>query len=138
MSQEGSRSHAETGKVLGSVYGSLIVLLAATLLLSSVFSVLPTDATIRAFTLAWILGGFLILMGTELARSMYKSGITIVGFLGFLALNLLLVTFYLAVFADIVTPTTADYSIQMVVYLIIGSVVWYAVMLLWMFLKERE
>lgn len=71
-------------------------------------------------------------METELARLLQKSGITPVGFYGFLVLNLLLVSLFLAVFADIVVPSAIDTPILMVVYLIIGSAALYVILLLWM------
>lgn len=108
MSQEENARHTETGKILGSVYGSLIILLAVLLLLSSVFATLPTDAAFHAYTLACILSGFIVLMGSELARLMFKSGITVVGFIGFLTFNLLLVSMSIVVIADMVVPTIGD------------------------------
>ncbi|RLI53465.1 MAG: hypothetical protein DRO87_11595 [Candidatus Thorarchaeota archaeon] len=100
--------------------------------MSAFFGALPSDGQFHAFLLAWTVGAFTIVMETELARLLQKSGITPVGFYGFLVLNLLLVSLFLAVFADIVVPSAIDTPILMVVYLIIGSAALYVILLLWM------
>ena len=130
MPQSESVSPTETGKILGSIYGTLIILFAVLLFLSTIFTTLPNDPALRSFYLILVVGAFLVLMGAELARVLFRSGVTIVGFLGVLAFNLLMVTFGLAVFVDIVVPTVMDATIQMVVYLLIGSLAWYAVLVL--------
>ncbi len=130
MSQSTSVPPSETGKILGSIYGSLIILFAVLLFLSTIFSSLSSDAALRSFYLILTVGAFLVLMGAELARVLFKSGITIIGYLGFLAFNLLMIAFGLAVFVDIVVPTVMDVTIQMVVFLLLGSLVWYAILIL--------
>jgi len=116
----------------------LIIIFAVLFFLSTVFSSLATDAALRSFFLFLIVGGFIILIGAELARVLFKSGVTIVGFFGFLALNLLMVVFGLAVFVDIVVPTVMDTTIQMVIYLLLASVAWYAILILWMAMEWRK
>jgi hypothetical protein len=138
LSQINNTGPAETGKVLGSIYGSLIILFAVLFFLSTIFSSLATDAAMRSFFLFLIVGGFIILIGAELARVLFKSGVTVVGFFGFLALNLLMVVFGLAVFVDIVVPTVMDTTIQMVIYLLLASVAWYAILILWMAVEWRK
>ena len=61
---------------------------------------------------------------------LFKSGVTIVGFFGFLLFNLLIVLFGLAVYVDIVVPTVMDTTIQMVVFLLLASLVWYVVLVI--------
>jgi hypothetical protein len=138
MSREDGISPAETGKVLGSIYGSLIILFAVLFFLSTIFSALSADAAMRSFYLILIVGGFIVLIGAELARVLFKSGITIVGFFGLLALNLLMVIFGLAVFVDIVVPTVMDATIQMVIFLLLASVAWYAILIIWMVWDWRK
>jgi hypothetical protein len=92
----------------------------------------------RSFFLILIVGGFIVLIGAELARVLFKSGITIVGFFGLLVLNLLMVIFGLAVFGDIVVPTVTDTAIQMVIYLLLASVAWYAILIIWMIWGWRK
>ncbi|MCK5266404.1 MAG: hypothetical protein KAR03_12415 [Candidatus Thorarchaeota archaeon] len=130
MSQNNTTSPVETGKILGSIYGSLIILFAILLFLSTLFSGLPTDAALRSFFLILAVGGFIILIGAELARVLFKSGVTIVGFFGFLSFNLLIVLFGLAVYVDIVVPTVMDTTIQMVIFLLLASLVWYVVLVI--------
>ena len=129
MSQDNTTSPVETGKILGSIYGSLIILFAILLFLSTIFSALTSDAALRSFFLILVVGGFIVLIGAELARVLFKSGVTIVGFFGFLALNLLMVTFGLAVYVDIVVPTVMDTTIQMVLILLLLSLAWYVVLI---------
>lgn len=129
MSQDNTTSPVETGKILGSIYGSLIILFAILLFLSTLFSALTSDAALRSFFLILVVGGFIVLIGAELARVLFKSGVTIVGFFGFLALNLLMVTFGLAVYVDIVIPTVMDTTIQMVLVLLLLSLAWYVVLI---------
>ena len=130
MSQNNTTSPVETGKILGSIYGSLIILFAILLFLSTLFSGLPSDAVMRSFFLILAVGGFIILIGAELARVLFKSGVTIVGFFGFLSFNLLIVLFGLAVYVDIVVPTVMDTTIQMVIFLLLASLVWYVVLVI--------
>lgn len=130
MSQNNTTSPVETGKILGSIYGSLVILFAILLFLSTLFSVLPTDAALRSFFLILAVGGFIILIGAELARVLFKSGVTIVGFFGFLLFNLLIVLFGLAVYVDIVVPTVMDTTIQMVIFLLLASLLWYVVLVI--------
>jgi hypothetical protein len=138
MSKGDNVSPVETGKVLGSTYGSLIILFAVLFFLSTIFSALAADAAMRSFFLILLVGGFIVIIGAELARVLFKSGITIVGFFGFLALNLLMVVFGLAVFVDIVVPTVMDTTIQMVIFLLLASVAWYAILIIWMILDWRK
>ena len=138
LTQSESVPPTETGKILGSIYGSLVILFAVLLFLSTIFSSLDNDPALRSFYLILVVGAFLVIMGAELAKVLFKSGVTIVGFLGFLAFNLLLVTFGLAVFVDIVVPTIMDVTIQMVLYLLIGSLVWYAVLILFSFREWKQ
>jgi hypothetical protein len=138
LSQIDNKSPTEIGKVLGSIYGSLIILFAVLFFLSTIFSSLPTDAALHSFFLILIVGAFIILIGAELAKVLFKAGITIVGFFGFLALNLLMVAFGLAVFVDIVVPTVMDTTIQMVLYLLLAAVAWYAILILWMAMEWRK
>lgn len=130
MSQAETTKPVETGKVLGSIYGSLIIFFAVLFFLSSFFSSLPSDAAMRSFLLTWIVGGFIVLIGAELGRVLFKSGVTIVGFLGFLVLNLFMIVMGLAVFADMVVPTASDFSIQLVVCLLLASAAWYVILVL--------
>ena len=131
MSQAENEKPVETGKVLGSIYGSLTIFFAILLFLSTFFSSLPSDAAFRSFQLIWLVGGFIVLIGAELGRVLFKSGVTIVGFLGLLVLNLFMIVIGLAVFADLVVPTAIEYPIQLVVFLLIASAVWYIILVLW-------
>ena len=131
MSQAENTNPVEAGKVLGSIYGSLIIFFAVLFFLSTFFSSLPSDAAFRSFQLTWLVGGFIVLIGAELGRVLFKSGVTIVGFLGFLVLNLFMIVIGLAVFADLVVPTTIDYPILLVVYLLLAAAVWYIILVLW-------
>jgi len=131
LSHAENKSPVEAGKVLGSVYGSLIIFFAVLFFLSTFFSSLPSDAAFRSFQLTWLVGGFIVLIGAELGRVLFKSGVTIVGFLGFLVLNLFMIVIGLAVFADLVIPTLIDYPILLVVYLLIASAIWYIILVLW-------
>ncbi|MFX1560094.1 MAG: hypothetical protein ACFFBL_05875 [Promethearchaeota archaeon] len=131
MSQAENTNPVEAGKVLGSIYGSLIIFFAVLFFLSTFFSSLPNDAAFRSFQLTWLVGGFIVLIGAELGRVLFKSGVTIVGFLGFLVLNLFMIVIGLAVFADLVVPTAIDYPILLVVSLLLASAVWYIILVLW-------
>ncbi len=132
MSQEDVAKPAEAGKMIGSLYGVLVFFLSVMLFLSTFFSTLPGDVINRTYSLVFVIGCLIVLMGTELARMMYKNGMTIVGFLGFLVFNLMMVLLAVAIFADIVGPTPYGDAIGILLALIVGSVAWYAILLLWM------
>ncbi|MFW9809528.1 MAG: hypothetical protein ACFFE6_09130 [Candidatus Thorarchaeota archaeon] len=123
-----SNESVETGKVLGSIYGSLIILLAVLLFMSSIFSGLLPDAALRSYFIIYFVGTIIVFIGAELARVLLKSGITVVGFFVFLIMNLLMVIFAVALFADIVT--TDPFAIQLLLFLLIGAVAWYIVLIL--------
>ena len=130
MTQSENTNPVETGKVLGSIYGSLIIFFAVLLFLSTFFSSLPSVAAFRSFQLIWLVGGFIVLIGAELGRVLFKSGVTIIGFIGFLVLNLFMIVMGLAVFADMVVPSAIDLPIQLVVYLLLASAAWYIILVL--------
>ena len=129
MSQGENSSPVETGKVLGGIYGSLIVFFAILFFLANFFVLLPSYAALRAFQFTCLVGGFIVLLGAEIGRVLFKSGVTIVGFLGFLALNLAMVVMGLALFADMVIPTLTD-AIMYVVILLLASGVWYLIIII--------
>jgi len=125
-----NESPVETGKVLGSIYGSLIILFAVFFFLSAiVFEGLTPDAALRSYQLVCIVGGFLVVIGAELGKVLFRSGVTIVGFLGFLALNLSMIVMSLAVFADIIVPTE-PVAITYVLIILVASIVWYLIVTL--------
>jgi hypothetical protein len=71
----------------------------------------------------------LVVIGAELGKVMFRSGVTIVGFLGFLALNLSMIVMSLAVFADIIVPTVPE-AITYVLIILVLSLVWYLILIL--------
>ncbi len=123
-----SNESVETGKVLGSIYGSLIILFAVLLFMSSIFAGLLPDAALRSYFFIYIVGIMIVFIGAELARILLKSGMTVVGFFVFLIMNLLMVIFAVALFADIVT--TDPFAIQLLLFLLIGAAAWYIVLIL--------
>jgi hypothetical protein len=137
LSQTENVSPAETGKVLGGIYGSLILFFAVLFFLASLFAIQPGYVALRAFQLTVLIGSFIVLIGAELARVLFKSGVTIVGFLGFLVLNLFVVVMGLAVFADLVVPTVPE-AISLVVILLLASAVWYILLCLIMLRDWRK
>jgi hypothetical protein len=138
MTQTEEQKIVETGKVLGSMYGSLIIFFAVIFFLGSLaFSSLPIWAAERSFILIWSVGALIVVLGAEIGRVLFKSGVTIVGFLGFLALNLMMVVLGLAVYVDVVVPTASEATIQWVLMLVVATIAWYFILCLWM-LRERR
>lgn len=138
MSQNENHKLVESGKILGSMYGSLIIFFAVLFFLGSIaFSSLPQWAAERSFILVWSVGAFIVILGAELGRVLFKSGVTVVGFLGLLALNLLMIILSLAVYVDVVIPTASETSIQWVLILLIGAIAWYIILCL-LILRDRR
>ncbi len=130
----------EIAKVLGSIYGSMIILAAVMLFLSSLFSGLNIDIQVRVFTLFWLIAFMISLLGAELARNLHKSGFGMIGFLGFLVLNYFLVVFLMAVYADMLDPTVGSTAIGMTLVYVVVAAIGYIALVLWVlrdWLKSR-
>lgn len=139
MSQNENQKLVESGKILGSMYGSLIIFFAVLFFLGFMaFSSLPSWAAERSFILIWSVGVFIVILGAELGRVLFKSGVTVVGFFGLLALNLLMIVIGLAVYVDVVLPTASDVTIQWVLVLLVATIVWYFVLCLLLFRERRR
>ncbi|MFW9967487.1 MAG: hypothetical protein ACFFEA_10075 [Candidatus Thorarchaeota archaeon] len=128
----------EVSKVLGSIYGSMVVLAAVLLFLSLTFGTLTLDIQVRTFVLFWLVGLMLALTGAELARNLYKSGMSIFSFIAFLVVNLFLVLFLMVVFADMLSNEAASTAIGMVlVFLLVGAIS-YLILAFWMIKEWRS
>jgi len=138
LSQTENQKLVETGKILGGMYSSLIIFFAILFFLGFTFSPLADWVKERSFILIWTVGAFIIVIGTELSRVLFKSGVTIVGYLGLLALNLMMVVLGLAVYVDIIDLTTSPVTIPWIVLLVILSILWYIVLSLLMFRERRR
>ncbi len=126
------KNPVETAKVLGSLYGSLVILFSVLFFFSApYFATFPTDVAMRSFWLVWIIGCTIVLIGAEIVWQLRKSGMTLISFFGFLFLNLFLIVMALAVFADIVTPTTLNLPIQLVILLVVASLFGYVILIFW-------
>lgn len=75
------------------------------------------------------------LVGAELARNLYKSGMSLFAFIIFLVVNLVLVLMLMVVFADMLSTEAASTAVGMVLVYMIGGVICYLILVLWM-LKE--
>ncbi|MFX0108916.1 MAG: hypothetical protein ACFE7R_11570 [Candidatus Hodarchaeota archaeon] len=129
-------SSVEISKSLGSIYGSMIVFAAVMYFLSSFFSALPTDVHVRAFTLLWIIGVMLGLMGAEIARNLLQNGFSILGFITMLAVNFGFTLFLMVVYADLL-PTVSDTAVGMILVYGLAAGIAYIGLALWS-LKERR
>ena len=114
----------------------MVILVAALLFMASIyFGGLLTDFQVRAFMVFWLVGLMMALVGAELARNLYKSGMSFFTFIAFLLVNFVLVLMLMVVFADMLSTEAASTAVGMVViYMIVGAIS-YLVLLLWM-LKE--
>jgi len=128
----------EISKVLGSIYGSMIILAAFLLFLSLTFGTLTLDIQVRTFMLFWLVGLMLALTGAELARNLYKSGMSIFSFIAFLVVNLFLVLFLMVVFADMLSNEAASTAIGMILAFLVAGAISYIILAFWMIREWRS
>ncbi|MFX0056409.1 MAG: hypothetical protein ACFFAD_15885 [Candidatus Hermodarchaeota archaeon] len=136
MSSQGDG--AEISKVLGSIYGSMVILAAVLMFLSITFGTLTLDIQNRAFTLFWLVGAMMAVTGAELARNLYKSGMSFFTFIIFLIVNLFLALFLMVVFADMLSTEAANTAIGMVLVYLVAVAAYYLILVLWTLREWRS
>ncbi|MFW9802761.1 MAG: hypothetical protein ACFFAX_13250 [Promethearchaeota archaeon] len=136
MSSQGDG--AEISKVLGSIYGSMVILAAVLMFLSITFGTLTLDIQNRAFTLFWLVGAMMAVTGAELARNLYKSGMSLFTFIIFLIVNLFLALFLMVVFADMLSTEAANTAIGMVLVYLVAVAAYYLILVLWTLREWRS
>jgi hypothetical protein len=100
------------------------------------FASLPTtDIQVRLFMLFWLVAWMLLLTGAELARGLYKSGMSLFTFILFLLVNFAMVLFLQVVFADSLHTDAAGTAIGMVMIYLVGGAV-YILLLVLLMLRE--
>jgi len=68
----------QSGKILGSIYGFLIIFFAVLFFLGSIaYSSLPQTAAERSLILILSVGALILIMGTELERVLFNSGVIV-------------------------------------------------------------
>ena len=134
----GQGDGAEISKVLGSIYGSMVILAAVLLFLSITFGTLTLDMQNRAFTLFWLVGAMMAVTGAELARNLYKSGMSLFTFIIFLIVNLFLALFLMVVFADMLSTEAANTAIGMVLVYLVAVAAYYLILVLWTLIEWRS
>jgi hypothetical protein len=126
----GQGDGTEISKVLGSIYGSMVILAAILLFLSITFGTLTLDVQNRTFTLFWLVGAMMAVTGAELARNLYKSGMSLFTFIIFLLVNLFLVLFLMVVFSDMLSTEAANAALGMVLVFLVAVAAYYLILVL--------
>ncbi|NHJ14732.1 MAG: hypothetical protein EAX95_13715 [Candidatus Thorarchaeota archaeon] len=133
-------SKADISRVLASIYGSMVILAGILLFLTSTgialtTLLLTTDHQVRAFMLFWLVCWMLLVTGVELARNLYKSGMSSLTFLLFLLVNFVMVLMIQVVFADTLNTDAAGTAVGMVVAYLIGGAI-YTLLIVLLMLRE--
>ncbi|MCF2137585.1 MAG: hypothetical protein K9W43_10185 [Candidatus Thorarchaeota archaeon] len=117
-------------KPMSTIYAALVIALIVLIALGNVFALEISEYRFRATVLVFIGSVLLMLLGAEIARVLYKAGMTPIGFIGFLTFNLLFGAILFAVFSDIV-GMSARPEVQPLIggYLVFG-IVWYIIIVL--------
>ena len=134
----GQGDGTEISKVLGSIYGSMVILAAVLMFLSITFGSLPLDVQNRTFTLFWLVGAMMAITGAELGRNLYKSGMSLFTFVIFLFVNLFLAVFLMVVFADMLSTEAANTAIGMILIYLIAVAAYYLILVLWSLREWRS
>jgi hypothetical protein len=134
----GQGDGTEISKVLGSIYGSMVILAAVLMFLSITFGTLTLDIQNRAFTLFWLVGAMMAITGAELARNLYKSGMSLFTFIVFLLVTLFLSVFLMVVFADMLSTEAANTAIGMVLIYLVAVAAYYLILVLWTLREWRS
>ena len=116
----------------------MVILAAVLLFLSLTFGTLTLDIQVRTFMLFWLVGLMLALTGAELARNLYKSGMSIFSFIAFLVVNLFLVLFLMVVFADMLSNEAASTAIGMILAFLVAGAISYIILAFWMIREWRS
>ncbi len=134
MQSDQERASVEPIKPMTTIYAALVVLLVVLIALSNIFAMEATDHRFRAVVLVFLGCTLLMLLGAEIARMLYQAGMTPIGFIGFLTMNLLFGAMLLAVFNDMI-DMSARPEVQPLIggYLVFG-IVWYVIVILWSFI----
>lgn len=118
-------------KPLTTIYSALLLSVIALLIMSQIFALDVADYRMRLVSFVFFACALMIVIGAEIGRVIFKSGITPIGFIGFLITNLFLIQFLFASFVDHMGNDFPETSGAMIGTLLLGGVVWYAIIVVW-------
>lgn len=128
-------------KLMGMIYGFLILFVALLYFSAGWMLTSHIDFRLRAFMLAWIVGLMIILVGLQMLKCLFHSGLNPLTLSLFGILNVAFVVMQLAVYSDLIVSDVSDTAPALVVMsLVIGSVGTF-ILVLWMgwaWMKSRR
>ncbi len=110
-----------------TIYVAIMLAVIVLIVMSNAFAGLVADYRIRLVFLVALACLMMLLLGAEVARMLYKAGITPIGFIGILATNLLFVIVQFAVFADLMGTDIGETTSTIVGMLLLGGIIWYVI-----------
>ncbi|MFX1368320.1 MAG: hypothetical protein ACFFAY_06970 [Promethearchaeota archaeon] len=135
-------SGSKVSRVLGSIYGSMIIIASVLLFITSfgmaTAIMSTTDKQVRVFMLFWMVCWMLAVTGAELARGLYKSGMSLLTSFLLLLVNFAFVLFLQVVFADTLNVDAAGTAVGMVVVYLIGGAAYNLILVLLMLREWRS
>ena len=97
-----------------------------------------TDKQVRVFMLFWMVCWMLAVTGAELARGLYKSGMSLFASFLLLLVNFVFVLFLQVVFADTLNVDAAGTAVGMVIVYLIGGAAYTLILVLLMLREWRS
>lgn len=135
VQSEPDRTGVESIKPMATIYAATLVALVILLAIGNIFAGGSIDQRTRAAMLVFVGSMLLMILGAEIARVLRRTGMTPVGFVGFLLTNLLLGGLILAVFADLVGLEGRLEVAPLIGIYLISGIIWYAIVILWCIVK---
>ena len=118
-------------KPMTTIYVALLLSIIGLLLMNNLFGADVADYRVRIVTLVFYACVIMMIVGAEIARFLYKAGITPVGFIAFLFTNLLFIMYLFASFVDHMGNDLSETTGAMIGTLLIGGIIWYAIIIIW-------
>ncbi|MCK5240537.1 MAG: hypothetical protein KAR33_13355 [Candidatus Thorarchaeota archaeon] len=127
--------------LMGMIYGFLILFVVLLYFSTGWMLTSHVDFRLRAFILAWIAGIMIILVGLQMLKCLFHSGLNPITLSSFGFLNVAFVGMQLAVYADLVVSDVTDTPVALVVMsLLIGCIGTFLLVLwmVWAWMKARR
>ncbi|MGY5874785.1 MAG: hypothetical protein RTU30_03470 [Candidatus Thorarchaeota archaeon] len=124
MTENQSKLSIKAAKPMTTIYVALMLAVIVLIVMSSVFAGLVIDYRLRLAFLVSVACFMMLILGAEIARLLYKAGITPIGFIGILATNLMLATILFAVFVDMMGTDVENATSTLLGSILLGGIVW--------------
>ncbi|MFW9954227.1 MAG: hypothetical protein ACFFD3_06715 [Candidatus Thorarchaeota archaeon] len=141
MTNHAKENAVQHAKIMAMIYVALSLFMALLYFASGWISTGTIDMRTRAFTLGFVAALMLALVGFQMLKCLFHSGLNPVTISLFGILNVLFIAMQLAVLADFTVPDSPELPITLVVFYLMLASIGIIVLILWMawsWMKERR